>query len=195
MTHLEQFHSGNQPPAEYWTTWTAPDGSAWIVTFRLERIAGRYECVEFRIRPRDEHQETPLRAKTLRALDFAGCLARARRETRDAWTGVMERARELGYPRDDWLVREAGIEKTIAALREGQGRKSGRHAKYTQADLERVAVVYAAAYANGTQPTRDTSEALGISYNQTAKLVQRCRKAGLLPETTPGFARGPEEDT
>jgi hypothetical protein len=78
-----------------------------------------------------------------------------------------------------------------ALLAEGAGREGGRHAPYTKDQLRRVAAEYLRAYADGsTSPTRDTAEALGLRYVQAAKLVQRCRAKGLLPETVQGIARG-----
>jgi len=179
-------------PAEVQTDWTAPDGSEWQVGFTLKRISGRFECVGFEIwqHPFPENPERPLRAATLRKLDFAGCLARAQRDTLPRVTRLMNLGRRLAGPGAAFPE----LANTAAALEEKDGLKTGRHAKYTRDDLERVAVVYGEAYEAGSaSPTRDTANALAIPYNQTAKLVQRCRSLGLLPKTRPGFARGPEE--
>ena len=66
--------------------------------------------------------------------------------------------------------------------------------------------MYTAAHgkAGGTKsaPTKAVAETLGLTYDQAAKLVQRCRKIGLLGGTEKGIAGGvlpaadaPKEDS
>jgi hypothetical protein len=140
--------------------------------------------LDIRSCPDAYHPERPLGATTMRDLDFATQLARARRDALPLLGRLMDLGRRLGGD-----VSELADEAALMA--EGAGREGGRHAPYTKDQLRRVAAEYLEAYADGsTSPTRDTAEALGLRYDQAAKLVQRCRAKGLLPETVRGVARG-----
>jgi len=184
---------GSDDPHEAQTVWEAPDGSEWRLSFYVKRVDGRPECVGLDIRPYPypyaAQRERPLRSLHLR-FPFAAMLARAKGDEGSA----RRRARLM-----DLLRRMGGdvseLEDESSVMVRDDGLKSGKHAKYTRADLERVAVVYGEAYeAGSTSPTRDAANALAIPYNQTAKLVQRCRGLGLLPPTAPGVARGATEE-
>jgi len=103
----------------------------------------------------------PLRATVLRELPMARLLDEARREE----VSRLDRLDDLGR------------------------RLGGR--RYTTEDLKRVADKWQQRWEEGSDsPTRDTAQALGLRYNQAAKMVERCRKQGLLPRTAPGIARG-----
>ena len=176
---------------EAMTTWEATDGSQWQLFFHVKRIAGRAECVGLDIRscPDAYHPERPLGATTMRDLDFATQLARARHNTLSHTEHLMSTFRRVFADAPGLDVSELADE--AAVLAQGAGREGGRHAPYTKDQLRRVAAEYLQAYADGsTSPTRDTAEALGLRYVQAAKLVQRCRAKGLLPETVQGIARG-----
>jgi hypothetical protein len=171
------------------TIWQAQDGSQWRLAYHVKRIAGRSECVGLDIwsHPDAEHPERPLRAKTLREIDFAGRLARARRDTLPRTQRLMDLGRRLGVD-----VTELSVERSVMA--QDDGYKTGRHARYTRDDLERAAATYRDRYADGsTSPTRETAAILGFPYNATTKLIQRCRRLGLLPPTTRGVASGSTE--
>lgn len=178
------------------TTWEAPDGSLWWLCFYVERIAGRAECVGLDIRshPDAEHPERALSATTMRDLDFATQLARARRDALPRLRRLMDVGRRVRFhtQRGDILHGDVSeLEREAVAMAESVGQEGGRHAPYTKDQLKRVVAEYLQAYADGsTSPTRDTAEALGLRYGQAAKLVQRCRGLGLLPETVQGVARG-----
>lgn len=175
-------------PYEASTVWEASDGSQWMLFYRLKRIAGRSECVGLDIRshPDGEHPERPLRALTLRELDFAGRLARARRAALPAIARLEDLGRRLGADVTD-------LRDEAAVMRQDDGTKTSRHSRYGREDLERVAAKYGKAYADGSMsPTQYAADDLGIPYNSAAKLVQRCRKEGLLPKTERGVARASE---
>ena len=71
------------------------------------------------------------------------------------------------------------------------GHKAGRPPKYSPAELELVAKAYHEAYTSGSpSPTKDVAEKLGLRRNLAAKLVMKCRRAGLLAQTEPRKARG-----
>lgn len=200
--------------------WSEPGGGRWHLVFDLEEIAGRVECVGLEISSAvagEGQPRRPLYAKTLRAVDFAGRLAEARRLTAgllNGAAGVMAGSAEDPAGRyyvsnrpDAERTRQlrAGMEAAAELVAPQDGTKGGRHAKYTREDLERVATVYSAAYAQGSPaPTRAVAEALGTSRTQAAKLVARCRdpKVGLLAPTDkrkaggilPATERGEEGD-
>lgn len=178
--------------AEFETDWTAPDGSEWQVGFTLKRIGGRFECVGLEVwqHPFRQHADVPLRAKTLRALPFASCLAHARSDSAARVTRIMERSERFLGTR----VRAPELDGALAAVDEARGTKSGRRVKYDRAYLERVAAVYSAACREGISPTRDTADVLGIPYNTARKLVWKARNdLHLLPKGPNGVACGSEE--
>lgn len=187
---------GSDDPHEAQTVWEAPDGSEWRLSFYVKRVDGRPECVGLDIRPYPypfaAQRERPLRSSHLR-FPFAAMLARAQGDEASARrrARLMDVMRRLGGDVSE-------LEDEASVMVRDDGLKSGKHAKYTRADLERVAAIYREAWGGGTRPskspTRDTADTLGIPYNQAAKLVQRCRGLGLLPPTAPGVARGSTEE-
>ncbi len=179
-------------PLEAVITWKATDGSLWQLCFYVKPVAGRAECVGLDItsHPYAEGPERgTLSAATMRDLDFATQLARARRDALPRLRRLMDLGRRLGVLDDSELADEAAV------MAQGAGREGGRHAPYTKDERKRVVDEYLQAVATGsTTPTRDVSEHLGMSRHQAAKLVQRCRKKGLLPKTDRGVARGATEE-
>ena len=175
-------------PYELTALWDAPDGSLWQLTFRLQSIGGRQECVGMGL---VSCQDRPLTTPVLRALPFA-------RELDRAWQGARSRDERL---KD--LMRRVGVlvpEPEQARPETARG-KPRQRARYTIKDYQRVATVYRELWTSGEtkSPTRDTAEALGLRYNQAAKLIQRCRtsEVGLLPPTDQGLggcARGSTEE-
>lgn len=190
--------AGSDDPHEAQTIWEAPDGSQWRLSFYVKRVDGRPECVGLDIRPQPypfaAQRERPLRSSHLR-FPFAAMLARAQGDEASARrrARLMDLGRRLGGDVSA-LAEEASV------MVRDDGLKSGKHAKYTRADLERVATAYRSAWSGddnmppSRSPTRDVADKLGIPYNQAAKLVQRCRGLGLLPPTAPGVARGSTEE-
>jgi len=143
--------------------WDAPDGSLCRLTFTVKRIGGRLELVGFELRSLSDR---PVRAAWLRTLKLEA---------------EFEQAREAELSRDERLI-DLGLEREAQRVRR------------TPEDLERVVHVYRELWRDGsTAPTRDTAKALGLRYHQAAKLIQRCRREGLLPTTQRGIARGATE--
>ena len=152
--------------------WDAPDGSLCRLTFTVKRIGGRLELVGFELRSLSDR---PVRAAWLRTLKLEA---------------EFEQAREAELSRDERLIdlgRRMGG-RNLDLEREAQ------RVRRTPEDLERVVHVYRELWRDGsTAPTRDTAKALGLRYHQAAKLIQRCRREGLLPTTQKGIARGATE--
>ena len=172
-------------PREVTTSWFAPDGSDWVLTFRLKRITGRTECVGMEVASFGDRE--PLRAHTLRALRFASELEKARRGEDDRRERLIDVARRLGG-------RIPELEAATPMLASGKPRQ---RRSYTIGDYQRAAAVYSGFCAAGSKaPTSDTAEALGLRPAQAAKLIERCRLHNYLPTTAPGVARGlaQEED-
>jgi hypothetical protein len=143
--------------------WDAPDGSPCRLTFTVKRIGGRLELVGFELRSLSDR---PVRAAWLRTLKLEA---------------EFEQAREAELSRDERLI-DLGLEREAQRVRR------------TPEDLERVVHVYRELWRDGsTAPTRDTAKALGLRYHQVAKMIQRCRREGLLPTTQKGIARGATE--
>jgi hypothetical protein len=174
--------------------WQSRDGSCWRVEFELFDAGGRVECVGVHIRswsPDEASAPHPLLARTLRELPFAGVLARTLRNEagrHERQAGETDAARS---PEASELL--ARLQLRFAHLLAPPEHMGVRHATYTYSDLERVAEVYKGAFAiTPATPTKDVAAALGISRNQAAKLVQRCRspRIGLLAPTEKGIAGG-----
>jgi len=170
-------------PREVTTSWFAPDGSDWVLTFRLKRINGRTECVGMAIVSFTDRE--PLRAQTLRALRFASEFDRARHAEDDRRDRLIDLARRMGG-------RIPELEAATPLLASGKPRQ---RRSYTIKDYERAAAVYSGLCGAGSEaPTRDTAEALGLRPHQAAKLIERCRLKGYLPPTDPGVARGATDE-
>ncbi len=185
-----------------WCLWRSKDGKPWWVSFRLVEIEGRMECVGMEVRswPDDEGgAPSQLYASTLRELPFADVLARARRERAgkldqraESWKTISQPGSKITVDPLTALALTA-MDKHDAALMNPPGQKGGRHAKYTLADLARVAALYSEKWTGGsTSPTKDVATALGLTPNVAAKLVMRCRdpKIGLLGPTEKRKAGG-----
>lgn len=194
--------------------WQSKSGDLWGVEFQLVELDGRAECVGVRVSSFSDDSTAaprPLLAQTLKELPMASVLAKARRGTADlevewaaAIVAISHRQGEKappGRPRvtvspEAAQVISSASEREARFLAPADGQKSGRRARHTRAELERVALIYAAAHKYGdgrgtkSAPTKAVAETLGLSHNQAAKLVQRCRKVGLLGGTEKGIAGG-----
>jgi hypothetical protein len=178
------------------------DGPWWYVSFLMVEIEGRLECVGMDIRPAEDDAPMPLRAGTVRELPFASVLTMARREQAESLAGRAKWWRTLPAPGEKVAADSTAgakvvvdpddarilalIDERMAALMNPPEHKVGRHARYTRADLEDVAMHYRRAFARGSSsPTKDVATELGLSRDTVAKLVMRCRdpKIGLLGPT------------
>ena len=172
----------NSEPYAVTKSWAAPDGSDWVLTFRLKTLGGRPECVGMDIASLGDR--APLRSQTLRALPFAGELEQALQAQLDRDGRLKDLARRMGG-------RVPELESSPLTTK-GTPR---RRARYTVKDYERVAQVYRErCELRSKTPTHDTAEILGLRYQQAAKLIQRCREErySLLPPT--GITRGSKEE-
>ena len=174
--------AASDEPYEVTSSWSPPDGSDWVLTFRLKNVDGRTECVGMRIVSFADRE--PLTAQTMRALPFARELERA---------GLVRLARDERFKdlarRMGGRVPELGPAPLLASGKPRQRRK------YTTGDYKRASTVYRELWKAGSKsPTRDMAEALGLRPDQAAKLIERCRSKGFLPQTDPGVARGATEE-
>ncbi len=117
----------------------------------------------------------PLRATILRQLRLADEVTRARRQQ---WPY------ESTPP---WSIVDAGDQAVAAwerdreAMWDPKRRQGGRVAKYSREELERVARIYTTADKNGDPPTKAVADQIeGLNRIQAAKLVMKCRRAGLI---------------
>lgn len=161
------------------TWWYEPDESEWSLTFRLQRINGRMECVGMAIDAFPPGSRI-LKAPTLRALPFARELDRAVQEELERNARLTDIARRMGG-------RVPELEEQTAALT--QRGKPRQRARYTHKTYKQVAAKYRELSDAGVRaPTRETAKALGLRYAQAAKIIQRCRNMDppLLPPTQQG---------
>lgn len=117
----------------------------------------------------------PLLATILRQLPLADVVARTRQDAAELnWDPPQEILDAGEAALDAWLA-------SCEALWAPKRRPDGRVAKYSHEDLEHVAAIYARACELGsTSPTKDVGQAIGVNRNQAAKLVMKCRRAGLI---------------
>jgi hypothetical protein len=121
----------------------------------------------------------PLQSTTLRRLPLMDVIDRVRRFVRTPaadWppASVLEAGENAGEAHDAWLAKRQ-------AAWTPRKRRDGRVTKYSRDELGRVAAIYTEACGSGSSsPTKDVAEALGIPRNTAAKLVMKCRLAGLL---------------
>jgi hypothetical protein len=125
-------------------------------------------------------QPRRLLAATIREMRFAEVLEGARRREVTLLRAGVDAIR--GTPTFPAQFKPGTMEhlavqlEAEAASLDQPRTRSGRHKKYQRGDLERVASVYRKAFQAGSRsPTKDVAETLGLSRNQAAKLVMRCR--------------------
>jgi len=199
--------------------WRDGGGRAWLVVFDLANLGGRIECVGVAVRsslgalrdPRCMGADLysplwewidpepvpaagegvslrPLQAVTLRQFPLAETLERARHE----YAGLLQQfAQQLAeLPELPPWADLADYEET-AKTYEASTRRPGRPSKYSAAWLRTAAGIYEGAVRSGERaPTKLMGDSLGLTPNQAKKVVQRCRRAGLLLPTARGKAGG-----
>lgn len=129
-------------------------------------------------------QPRPLRSTTLRHLPLASLMAKARRFSATPFDK---------FPPESWVKKAGGFDAWNAereAMWAPKRGPRGRVAKYSLDELKQAAEIYASAYKNGDRPTKAVAEALKMNRNQAAKLVMKCRAAGVLGPARGGVAGG-----
>jgi hypothetical protein len=132
----------------------------------------------------DMTRPRPLRAATLRHLRLANEMAKSRRfvqsfsKNQPHWSVAITEDGTAAWYKKMAIERNA----TWAPKR----RRDGRVAKYSLDDLRHVATIYKDAYTHDIRPTQAVAGALGVTRDQAAKLVMKCRAAGLLGQTRRG---------
>jgi hypothetical protein len=158
----------------------------WVVEFGLTNLRGRLECVGFALHPivgpGDWTEDfRPLRATSLRQLDFAGALTRARRDR----LHTVEEIREWS-PKGHFLGDLRTAERLFAETVPAKSRS-----KYSASYLRRVAHIYQAAYENGeSAPAKFVEREMKLTPDVARKLVHRCRLNHLLPPAEGTKPRG-----
>jgi hypothetical protein len=87
------------------------------------------------------------------------------------------------FPILKWVTRERML--LTARLRDSGAPESAEAAQQLEPN-ELVASIYRDAIAEGQPPTKTVAEVLGLSVAAASSRVQRARKAGRLPPTSPG---------
>ena len=137
------------------------DGAPHVVDVRFESGPGQREV-----------RQADLRATQLAALvDLVAGFAFQVSDDREGG-GVVR----VGLPDSDFYAESLA---SVMAARKGAGKRS-----LTPAFLARVAEIYRANIADG--PTRAVRATFMVSERTASDYVQRARRAGLLPPTTPG---------
>lgn len=160
----------------------------WSLTFHFTELNGIAECVGLDVRSFKEGtrstQLTPLTASLVRSLPVGQLTSTMALEARDLlqWTAAGSKG---ANPK----AKRAAKTAVPAFERRHDKRGTGRN-YWTKERLEEVAEVYADAWRLKQRPTKAVAESFDLSLSMAAKLVRRCREAGLLGETTPGKAGG-----
>lgn len=146
------------PPAAEITA-TDMDDVPYDVTFDVELVEGRYECVSLTC-TRKEGGE-PVTTNGIRAVPIGRIIG-------------------LGLERNimKWKPNP-----------HAEGESVGAPVGHSDDESVRVAAVYRLAYACGLPPTSEVASALGVSQSVAGNRVMRARKAGLLDPTVKGRAQ------
>lgn len=213
--NAEDYVSGGLDTQDVSFPWpNAKTGHLWI-TVKWRMLDDRWECIGLgidfapgaRVRPLQRHDLDIIKMSDL--LDYAasllpGALMHAYNDSEPPTPDQEENLRRLidgalfGRPP---LSPEA-VEREVAQLDqrtaevleeslEGVPKKLGRR-PLSPEDLRKAAQVYSEAYKNGQNPTAAVQKHFDLKKNAAASWVWRCRKAGLLPPTQRGMARGSE---
>jgi len=195
----------------------AKTGHLWM-TVKWRMLDGRWECIGLgidfapgaRVRPLQRHDLDILKMSDL--LDYAasllpGALMHATYDFEPSTPQQEENLRRLISGELQGLPPKSpeAVELEIAELdkRQAEGLeealqesleivpKPGRR-RLSPEDLRKAAQVYSEAYKNGQNPTAAVQKHFDLKKNAAASWVWRCRKAGLLPPTQRGRARGSE---
>jgi hypothetical protein len=137
-----------------------------------------------------------LTATILKKLAFDSELRRARGEEA---RHVRREANTLrSFDAEKWDVTDDLFERVAATLDsradslELPSKRLGRPSRWTNDDLKKAATIYSAALLHGARPVKLVEEEFGLTDQPRAasKLIQRCRKMGLLGPTEPRKAGG-----
>lgn len=148
----------------------------WIILLRWAETGERTECAGFDLRQAPGNTE-PITATLMRQIPVASIINDQRRRR-------IEALREM--TNSPYFSKEL---QAKAKRAEVAYTKAGRP-RYPQDHWQRVADVYAEAYAAGEYPTRAVAEAFTVSPSAAAKWVSRCRQKGLLGPTEQRKAGG-----
>jgi hypothetical protein len=151
--------------------WQTKDGP-YDVTLRFAPIEGRMECVGVDVQVVPGPRPRLVTAVALHSIPLGRLIEKRRKEAGDVLVTV-------GGGQVTWT----GQEVTVKVTRHG-----GRPPKYGPEHWDEVARVYHEGFQNRT-PTRAVARHFKVSDTAAAKWIAKCRKLGLLPETTRGKAR------
>lgn len=158
------------PAALHWEFEGAPGYPS--ITAKIEVREGVPELSAFELR-------SPAGARGLRNIDFAAVNVDVLITNVMAWCGV--RYVEHGAAWQEIDVDPADMIRAAERARRGRPRMSA-------AKLEEIAQTYRDAQPTG-RPTAAVAARYGVQQRTAESYVQRARRAGLLPPTTPGKAR------
>ena len=167
---------------EVQSTWTAPDGSPWLLETVWANVGGRSRPVGVTLRGYDERSGRghpladraelgALTAKTLRALTMADI---------EAQRPVIAPGSPITIDVLTALIAYEELHDVVRSPRD--------------VALRIVAKVYDEAWQEGRSPTKAVADLLGISQAAAAKRVARARDKGYLPPTGRGRASGNKEN-
>ena len=174
--------SGDYVPVEdlllpSWLEFEAEGDEAGPSSFgRVEVRKGRPELVEFRVWSRPGEPE--VKHRDLRQAEPAALV--------DLLAGFALQVFHEDGRRIVWYP-EPGSEQQAQVVAQVRGTRVGNR-RLTHGYLERVAEVYRANLASG--PTLAVQRHFVVSPRMASGYVQRARRAGLLPPTTPGKKKG-----
>jgi len=162
----------------------------WELSFHFAELNGVAECVGLDVRSfkgtgqpisRDLH---PLTASFMRSLPVGQLISDqalfARHLLREVAAGTK------GFN----PAARSAAESAVPAFERRRSKTGKVRNHWTKERLQEVAEVYTEALRLKQRPTKAVAESFNLSSSMAAKLVGRCREAGLLGRTTPGKAGG-----
>lgn len=178
--------------------WEDSRGGRWIVHTTWAEVNGRAECVGVELRSWIQDYRSrlepmpdglkPVTTTVWRELNVGSAINKLRNSKAAQLRKMLAHSRQIPARR---------VEEMKKSLERHAAPRIGRPPEHGADHFERVARVYAKAWARGRAPTKAVSEHFHISRSQAAKWVQRARGLGFLSPTTSGKAGGiqPKEDS
>ena len=163
--------------------WPDGQGGELELVVDLLLLEGRWECVALRIGFPEGAALRGLQTVDLRRLGMTGIVAAAYEQLRDelAEAAAEELARRRPAPSSQSEQRQQLLEqrRRQEALRAAGPKRAGRP-RLSVAQLEKVAEVYAQAFAEQRPPRKAVAAYFKISPTAAASRIARARQAGLL---------------
>jgi len=147
--------------------WVDPSGNAWRLGIEVKTLGDRPEPVALLITPVESGYA--LSQSTIRAIPFAGFVRN-------------DKSPPYKYISVGAIIRQKAAMEAMEAMSQTPPRRENR--RYTDYELERVAMIYRDAYECHIPVQRAVADGLEIPLSTAIKQIIAARKRGLIPPRT-----------